>query len=244
MRAHLATCSDAHAEIAELGGVLPVLDASVPVVEPPAGLEGTDHGGRGRGPGGTRGRAEGRSARGRGGRRDRRPRRSRRSPVAPRPPQPPERPLRRRSRAPTNEPPAARGASTGTWVLRIAAVLAIVLLGGWNLLLQGQLNTANAYEQSVAAVLDVAAQPGSHDRDPDRGRRQRRVRPGRDQRVGRRQHRDAGPRRDERQHRLHRMGDRGRRRAGRARRLHGRQQRHGIARGDRCPDARPASSWR
>ena len=36
------------------------------------------------------------------------------------------------------------------------------LLGGWNLLLQSQVNTANAYEQSVAAVLDVAAQPGSH----------------------------------------------------------------------------------
>ena len=38
MREHLADCSDAHAEIAELGGVLPVLDASVPVVEPSAGL--------------------------------------------------------------------------------------------------------------------------------------------------------------------------------------------------------------
>ncbi len=51
--------------------------------------------------------------------------------------------------------------STGTWVLRIAAVLAIVLLGGWNLLLQGQLSAAKTYEQNVAAVLDVAAQPGS-----------------------------------------------------------------------------------
>ena len=51
--------------------------------------------------------------------------------------------------------------SAGTWVLRIAAVLAIVLLGGWNLLLQGQLNAAKTYEQNVATVLDVAAQPGS-----------------------------------------------------------------------------------
>ena len=46
-------------------------------------------------------------------------------------------------------------------MLRIAAVLAIVLLGGWNLLLQGQLNAAKTYEQSVATVLEVAAQPGS-----------------------------------------------------------------------------------
>ena len=50
--------------------------------------------------------------------------------------------------------------SAGTWILRIAAVVAIVALGGWNLLLQGQLNATQAYEQSVAAVLDVAAQPG------------------------------------------------------------------------------------
>ena len=39
MRAHLATCPDEHAEIAELGSVLPALDASVPVVEPPAAVK-------------------------------------------------------------------------------------------------------------------------------------------------------------------------------------------------------------
>ena len=46
-------------------------------------------------------------------------------------------------------------------MLRIAAVVAIVALIGWNILLQGQLNAAKTYEQSVAAVLDVASQPGS-----------------------------------------------------------------------------------
>jgi anti-sigma-K factor RskA len=56
---------------------------------------------------------------------------------------------------------AATRAGTGTWVLRIAAVLTIALLGGWNLLLQGQLSVARTYEQSVAAVLEVASQPGS-----------------------------------------------------------------------------------
>jgi len=35
------------------------------------------------------------------------------------------------------------------------------VVGGWNLLLQGQLNAAKTYERDVAAVLDVAAQPGS-----------------------------------------------------------------------------------
>ena len=39
VRAHLETCTDAHAEIGELGGVLPALAESVPVVEPPAGLK-------------------------------------------------------------------------------------------------------------------------------------------------------------------------------------------------------------
>jgi len=34
-------------------------------------------------------------------------------------------------------------------------------LGGWNLLLQGQLNEAQRYEQNVAVVLDKAGQPGS-----------------------------------------------------------------------------------
>ena len=35
------------------------------------------------------------------------------------------------------------------------------MLGGWNLLLQGQLGSAQAYEDSVAAVLQVAGQEGS-----------------------------------------------------------------------------------
>jgi anti-sigma factor RsiW len=52
-------------------------------------------------------------------------------------------------------------ASAGSWVLRIAAVLAIVALGGWNLLLQGQVGAARTYEQNVAAVLDAAAKPGA-----------------------------------------------------------------------------------
>jgi hypothetical protein len=48
-----------------------------------------------------------------------------------------------------------------TWVAGIAAVLAIVLLGAWNLSLQGQLNARRRYQQQVASVLDAASQPGA-----------------------------------------------------------------------------------
>ena len=148
VRAHLATCDDAHEEIAELGGVLPALAESVPVVEPPAGLKArimaaaaADLEERSAGvlttgattPTGATTTARAETA-------------------APEPtpiPTASERPARR---APT---------STGTWILRIAAVVAIVGLAGWNLLLQNQLNATQAYQRSVAAVLDVAAQPGS-----------------------------------------------------------------------------------
>ena len=40
VRAHLASCADPHAEMAERGSVLNVLAESVPVVEPPAALKG------------------------------------------------------------------------------------------------------------------------------------------------------------------------------------------------------------
>lgn len=133
VRAHLATCADAHLEMAELGGLLPVLADSVPIVEPPAGLKA---------------RILAAAAE------DLEARRSEaavdgagtvRFPTA----------AEREARS------AGRTTSRGTWLLRIAAALAIVLLGGWNLLLQGQLNVARTHEQDVAAVLDAAGQPGA-----------------------------------------------------------------------------------
>jgi len=136
VRAHLDTCADAHAEIEELGGVLPALAESVPVVEPPAGLKARIMAAA----------AADLAARG--------------AADAPGP-------AASATAAPTAFPSAdvrsARGrrASTGSWILRIAAVVAIVALGGWNLLLRNQLDTAQSYEQSVAAVIDVAGQPGS-----------------------------------------------------------------------------------
>jgi hypothetical protein len=54
-----------------------------------------------------------------------------------------------------------RGTSRLGSAARIAAVVAIVLLGGWNLLLQGQLSDARAYDRAIAAVIDAAGKPGS-----------------------------------------------------------------------------------
>jgi len=147
VREHLATCPEAHEEIAELGGVVPVLAASVPVVEPPPGLKArvlaaaqADLDDRTRasallaeeataagavGPAGTSEAA---------------------APIAF--PGPAERERRRR------RPVAA-------WALGIAAVVAIALLGASTLVLRSQLDQAQAYQQSVQAVLDVAAKPGS-----------------------------------------------------------------------------------
>jgi anti-sigma-K factor RskA len=133
VRAHLATCDDAHEEIAELGGVLPALAESVPLVEPADGL-------KARIMAAAAADLEDRTAV---------PTAAAPTPVPIPFPSESER-TDRRTRT-----------STVTWILRIAAVLAIVALGGWNLLLQNQLSASQAYERSVAAVLDAAAKPGS-----------------------------------------------------------------------------------
>jgi anti-sigma-K factor RskA len=146
VREHLASCPEAHEEVAELGGVLPAFAASVPVVEPPPGLKD---------------RIMAAAAA------DLEERNRAAIPTAERTTPAPA----AAAEAPTTTPvpfpgPAERdarrrGTSAATWALRIAAVVAIVVLGASNLLLRAQLDQSQSYEQSVAAVLDVAAQPGS-----------------------------------------------------------------------------------
>jgi anti-sigma-K factor RskA len=141
VRAHLASCPEPHPEIAELGGVVAVLSESVPLVEPSEGLKArimsaaaADLAARGAADAGEPAGGDMAAA----------------PPIAfPAPGERAER-ARRRGRP-----------STASWILRIAAVIAIVALGGWNLLLRNQLDSAQAYQQAVASVLDVAAQPGS-----------------------------------------------------------------------------------
>ncbi len=142
VREHLSTCPEAHEEMAELGGVLPALAVSVPLIEPPSGLKArimaaaaADLAARG-----------GESTATTAGVMPAAPATPATAPVAF--PGPAEREARRRT-------------SAASWVLRIAAVVAIVTLGASTLVLRNQLDSAQAYEQSVAAVLDVAAQPGS-----------------------------------------------------------------------------------
>lgn len=140
VRAHLVGHADAHPEIEELGSVIPAFLEVIPVVEPPDGLKArimaaaaADLAARGAPVASEPARAQDSMA-----------------PAAP-------------IAFPTAEERTARRARTtsGGWLLRIAAVLAIALLGGWNLLLQNDLGAARRYEQNVATVLATASQPGA-----------------------------------------------------------------------------------
>lgn len=154
VRAHLASCAEAHAEFDELAGVLEVLAHSAPVLEPPASLgpriraaAAADLAARG-------GTARLATAEATAGAAEGAP------PPAPTAVADPTASLP----APVSiEAARARrlGSGAGTWALRIAAVLAIAGLGAWNVLLQGQLGEAQRYERDVAAVLDVAGEEGS-----------------------------------------------------------------------------------
>ena len=116
VRAHLATCDDAHAEIAEAGSVLPGAARVRAGRRAVGGAEGADHGGRGRGP--------------RGAVRRHRPprrlparhRRSRRRRPCPGAHPVPDR-ADRAERAAAQAAPRARKTSPVAWVLRIAAVV-------------------------------------------------------------------------------------------------------------------------
>lgn len=147
VRAHLRSCPESHDEFAELGGVVAYLadQPDIELVEPPAGL-------RDRIMAAAAADLAERTTRG-----------------VPEPAAPSPAP----TAAPTPFPSAAeragrRRTSAFDWALRIAAVVAIVALGAWNFQLQGQVTdlqgqagVAREYERAVAAVLDVAARPGS-----------------------------------------------------------------------------------
>jgi anti-sigma-K factor RskA len=154
VREHLRTCLEPHDEFAELGGVVPYL-AELPgleLVEPPPSLRDRIMAAA------TADLAE----------------RTATMPAAPAPPPTTATPAA--PAAPPAETPGStvpfpsaaergertrRGPGTLGWVGRIAAVVAIVVLGGWNLLLQGQLSDARAFDRAVAAVVDAAGRPGS-----------------------------------------------------------------------------------
>ena len=143
VRAHLASCPEPHTDFEELAGVMPVFHAAVQPVEPPPALKD---------------RIMAAAAA------DLEARRREAAQAAPAEPAPatpelaaPPAPPAVRPTAPVLVPRQPRW----SWALAIAAVLAIVALGGWNLSLQSQLSEAQAYQRQVATVLDAAAQPGA-----------------------------------------------------------------------------------
>lgn len=149
VRDHLATCAEPHPEFEAFGGVVPALLelGDLELVEPPASLGArimaaaaadlVEH-----------------------------PRAAAPAvPVTPAVPAAPEPP------ATIAFPTAAeradrevRGAprtSRLDWILRIAAVVAIVAVGTWGLNLQRQLDQAQRVDRAVAAVVQAAGQPGA-----------------------------------------------------------------------------------
>jgi anti-sigma-K factor RskA len=139
VRSHVASCDDAHAELSELAEVLPVLAASVPTLEPSVGLKSRI------------------MAAAAADLASRSPSATTSSAMA----APTVAPLAFPTGAERDARSAGTRSSAGSWALRVAAVIAIAVLGGWNLLLQAQLRDEQAYDQQVAAVITVASQPGS-----------------------------------------------------------------------------------
>jgi len=132
VRAHLAECPEAHAEFEELGSVLPALLASVDQVEPSEALLGRIL---------DAARAD----------------RTRAATPA-------TAPMRDIRSAPGLLDRLGLGSSRSrpAWAaLGIAAVLAVVVLGSWNLQLQASNQELAAYQRGVAAVIDAASRPGA-----------------------------------------------------------------------------------
>jgi hypothetical protein len=137
VREHLRTCDEPHPEFAELGGVVPYLAESgdFDPVEPPAALRDRIM---------AAAAAEASAATSAGS-------------TAAVPP----------AAAPIPFPGASeRAARRGRtspldWAFRIAAVVAIAALAGWNLLLQQDLGRAREYDNAVASVVAAAGEPGS-----------------------------------------------------------------------------------
>ncbi|HEY4227691.1 MAG TPA: anti-sigma factor [Candidatus Limnocylindrales bacterium] len=141
VREHLAGCPEAHAEFAELGGVAPALLETVELVQPPADL-------------GARIRAAADSEL------------TARSKPAAGAEVPPRRSRPARPAVAIDVPPAGRWSGglfrRPAWaVAGLAAALALVALGVWNVQLRSQIDDLSTYRNGVAAVLDQAARPGA-----------------------------------------------------------------------------------
>jgi anti-sigma-K factor RskA len=147
VRAHLVTCQLSHAEIDELGGVVPALIeaelADLELVEPPAGL---------------RDRIMAAAA---ADLAERTRPSAAPSPAAPPPAAPAPEPIPFPSAQERTLRAERRRTGAFDWALRIAAVIAIVASGAYGLNVQGQLDQARAFDQAVAAVVQAGSQPNA-----------------------------------------------------------------------------------
>jgi hypothetical protein len=147
VRDHLSSCRLSHDEFAQLGGVVPYL-AELPdleLVEPPPALRDRIMAAAAADLAERTAQATAAPA----------------APVAPAGASVPGPAIPFPSAADRAERTTRRTTTRLGWAARIAAVIAIVVLGGWNVLLQGQLSDAGAYDRAVAAVIDAAGTPGS-----------------------------------------------------------------------------------
>ena len=139
VRAHLAGCPEAHAEFAELGSVVPALLETVDVVEPPAAL---------------RARILAAAAS------------DTQVASAAAPARTPAMPKRAR------EIPPLADTQRGSWppslfrrpvwaAVAMAAAVAALALGAWNLQLRSEIDGLSGYRNGVATVLEAAAEPGA-----------------------------------------------------------------------------------
>jgi hypothetical protein len=140
VREHLAGCPEAHAEFAELGGVVPALLDTVDAVQPPADL-------------GARIRAAAESERAASAARTAAVPSHAQTPVAIAIP--------RAGGAAAGRPPIGLFRRPVWAGVSLAAALALVALGIWNVQLRDQVNDLSTYRNGVAAVLDQAASPGT-----------------------------------------------------------------------------------
>ncbi len=136
LRLHLAGCPEVHAEVTELGSVVPALFESVELVEPPSSLRGRIM---------AAATAEQTAAEVAGQRAD-----TQRNPVVP-----------RSAAQPRRGPWPGLFARPAWAVAAIAAGFALVALGVWNVQLQDQISGLTAYRNGVVAVLEQAAEPGA-----------------------------------------------------------------------------------
>ena len=148
VREHLADCEDAHAEILELGEAATALLETAEPAEPPASLK-------------ARLMAAAQADLDEG----RHPATAApvSAPAAAAPGRPAPTSPARDAQAPLVSIDRERERRRTRYVqlLAAAAVIVAVALGGWNVALQRQLTTAEAYRTGVDQALDLAAQPGS-----------------------------------------------------------------------------------